>query len=153
MRFPLRPKPARIRLMLGSLYLLATLVATPCTAPFMGSAVGFTLGQPAAVVLTVMGAVGVARDEQQAAAPVDGAALLGHQRRRAEKDRQTASGDVDRQDHVVHVVSARHRSMRTPLVSSHTAKDISPINAGRAITINIGPASRGASTSTKPLSM
>ena len=36
---------------------LAVLVATPCTAPFMGSALGFTLGQPAPVVLAVFAAV------------------------------------------------------------------------------------------------
>ena len=37
---------------------LATVVATPCTAPFMGSAMGYALGQPVAVsllVFTVMG--------------------------------------------------------------------------------------------------
>ena len=39
--------------------MLATLVATPCTAPFMGSAIGFTLGQPAAVLFAVLGAVGL----------------------------------------------------------------------------------------------
>ncbi len=38
---------------------LATLVATPCTAPFMGSAVGFTLNQPALISLAVFTAVGV----------------------------------------------------------------------------------------------
>lgn len=32
---------------------LATVVATPCTAPFMGSALGFTLSQPAAVSILV----------------------------------------------------------------------------------------------------
>jgi thiol:disulfide interchange protein DsbD len=37
---------------------LAVLVATPCTAPFMGSAIGFTLAQPAAVTLAVFTAVG-----------------------------------------------------------------------------------------------
>lgn len=36
---------------------LAVLVATPCTAPFMGSALGFTLGQPAPVVLAVFAAI------------------------------------------------------------------------------------------------
>lgn len=36
---------------------LAVLVATPCTAPFMGSALGFTLGQPAAAVLVVFAAI------------------------------------------------------------------------------------------------
>lgn len=39
--------------------LLATLVATPCTAPFMGSAVGFTLDRPAATVVAVLSAVGI----------------------------------------------------------------------------------------------
>jgi thiol:disulfide interchange protein/DsbC/DsbD-like thiol-disulfide interchange protein len=37
---------------------LATLVATPCTAPFMGAAVGFTLAQPAAVSLAVFAMLG-----------------------------------------------------------------------------------------------
>lgn len=37
---------------------LATVVATPCTAPFMGSAIGFALTQPAAVGLTVFPALG-----------------------------------------------------------------------------------------------
>jgi thiol:disulfide interchange protein len=38
---------------------LAVLVATPCTAPFMGSALGFTLGQPAVVVFAVFTALGL----------------------------------------------------------------------------------------------
>ena len=38
---------------------LATAVATPCTAPFMGAAVGFTLAQPAAVSLSVFFALGL----------------------------------------------------------------------------------------------
>ncbi len=38
---------------------LAVLVATPCTAPFMGSALGFTLGQPAAIVFAVFTALGL----------------------------------------------------------------------------------------------
>ncbi len=38
---------------------LATLVATPCTAPFMGSAVGFALTQSAAVALTVFACLGL----------------------------------------------------------------------------------------------
>ncbi|MGU3666563.1 protein-disulfide reductase DsbD family protein [Methylobacterium sp. A49B] len=38
---------------------LATLVATPCTAPFMGSAVGFALTQNAAVALTVFASLGL----------------------------------------------------------------------------------------------
>jgi thiol:disulfide interchange protein/DsbC/DsbD-like thiol-disulfide interchange protein len=38
---------------------LAVLVATPCTAPFMGSALGFTLSQPAAWTLAVFTAIGV----------------------------------------------------------------------------------------------
>lgn len=37
---------------------LATVVATPCTAPFMGAAVGFTLAQPAAVSLSVFAMLG-----------------------------------------------------------------------------------------------
>ena len=37
---------------------LATLVATPCTAPFMGAAVGFTLAQPAAVSMAVFAMLG-----------------------------------------------------------------------------------------------
>ena len=36
---------------------LAVLVATPCTAPFMGSALGYTLGQPGAAVLVVFAAI------------------------------------------------------------------------------------------------
>ena len=38
---------------------LATVVATPCTAPFMGAAVGYTLTQSTAVSLAVFGALGV----------------------------------------------------------------------------------------------
>jgi thiol:disulfide interchange protein DsbD len=38
---------------------LATVVATPCTAPFMGAAVGFTLAQDAAIALAVFVMVGV----------------------------------------------------------------------------------------------
>ncbi len=38
---------------------LATLVATPCTAPFMGSALGFALGQPAPVTLLVFSMLGI----------------------------------------------------------------------------------------------
>lgn len=38
---------------------LASVVATPCTAPFMGAAVGFTLTQPAPLALAVFGALGV----------------------------------------------------------------------------------------------
>jgi thiol:disulfide interchange protein/DsbC/DsbD-like thiol-disulfide interchange protein len=38
---------------------LAVLVATPCTAPFMGSALGFTLSQPPAWTLAVFTAIGV----------------------------------------------------------------------------------------------
>ncbi|QJR16770.1 protein-disulfide reductase DsbD family protein [Usitatibacter palustris] len=38
---------------------LASVVATPCTAPFMGAAVGFTLAQPAPIALTVFLALGV----------------------------------------------------------------------------------------------
>jgi thiol:disulfide interchange protein len=38
---------------------LATVAATPCTAPFMGVAIGFALSQPAAVALTVFEALGL----------------------------------------------------------------------------------------------
>jgi thiol:disulfide interchange protein len=38
---------------------LATIVATPCTAPFMGSALGFALAQPAYVSLVVFTALGL----------------------------------------------------------------------------------------------
>jgi thiol:disulfide interchange protein len=38
---------------------LATVVATPCTAPFMGAAVGFTLAQPAASSLAVFAMLGI----------------------------------------------------------------------------------------------
>ncbi|MGF1641795.1 MAG: protein-disulfide reductase DsbD family protein [Rhodospirillales bacterium] len=38
---------------------LAALVATPCTAPFMGAAIGFALAQPAPVALAVMLALGL----------------------------------------------------------------------------------------------
>lgn len=38
---------------------LATVVATPCTAPFMASAVGYALTQPPAVVLTVFTSLGL----------------------------------------------------------------------------------------------
>ena len=38
---------------------LATIVATPCTAPFMGSALGFALSQPAMVSLGVFTALGL----------------------------------------------------------------------------------------------
>ena len=45
----------------GSLFagLLAAVVATPCTAPFMATAVGFALTQPAAIALTVIIALGL----------------------------------------------------------------------------------------------
>lgn len=39
--------------------ILATVVATPCTAPFMGTAVGFALGQPAAIALLIFTALGL----------------------------------------------------------------------------------------------
>ena len=39
--------------------MLATIVATPCTAPFMGSALGFALAQPASVAFGVFTALGV----------------------------------------------------------------------------------------------
>jgi thiol:disulfide interchange protein DsbD len=38
---------------------LATIVATPCTAPFMGTAIGFAMTAPAAVALTVFAALGL----------------------------------------------------------------------------------------------
>lgn len=38
---------------------LATVVATPCTAPFMGAALGFALAQPAGVAVAVFTALGV----------------------------------------------------------------------------------------------
>src|SRR5205085_3332624 len=38
---------------------LATVVATPCTAPFMGAAVGYTLSQDASHALAVFGALGI----------------------------------------------------------------------------------------------
>ncbi len=38
---------------------LATVVATPCTAPFMGTAMGFALTQPAAIALIVFAALGL----------------------------------------------------------------------------------------------
>jgi thiol:disulfide interchange protein len=38
---------------------LATIAATPCTAPFMGSALGFALGQPAGMTLLVFTALGL----------------------------------------------------------------------------------------------
>ncbi len=39
--------------------LFATLMATPCSAPFLGTAVGFALAQPAAMVFAVFTAVGL----------------------------------------------------------------------------------------------
>jgi thiol:disulfide interchange protein DsbD len=39
--------------------LLAAVVATPCTAPFMGAAVGFTLTAPPAIALLVFSAIGL----------------------------------------------------------------------------------------------
>ncbi len=38
---------------------LATIVATPCTAPFMGAALGFTLSQPAYVAMLVFTAIAI----------------------------------------------------------------------------------------------
>jgi len=38
---------------------LATVVATPCTAPFMGAALGFALGQPAPVLVAVFLSLGL----------------------------------------------------------------------------------------------
>jgi len=47
--------------LLGSFFtgVLATIVATPCTAPFMGTAVGFALTQPASYALTVFTTLGL----------------------------------------------------------------------------------------------
>ena len=39
--------------------ILATIIATPCTAPFMGSALGFALDKPTHVSLTIFAALGV----------------------------------------------------------------------------------------------
>lgn len=39
--------------------LFATLMATPCSAPFLGTAVSFALGQPAAATFAVFAAVGI----------------------------------------------------------------------------------------------
>jgi len=39
--------------------LFATLMATPCSAPFLGTAIGFALAQPAPVVLAVFAALGI----------------------------------------------------------------------------------------------
>jgi len=39
--------------------LFATLMATPCSAPFLGTAVGFALAQPAAKILAIFTAIGV----------------------------------------------------------------------------------------------
>lgn len=46
--------------MAGSFFggVLATTLATPCTAPFMGAALGFALAQPATVTLAVFAALG-----------------------------------------------------------------------------------------------
>ena len=38
---------------------LATVVASPCTAPFMGTALGFAMTQPAVIALTIFAALGV----------------------------------------------------------------------------------------------
>src|SRR5262249_13119123 len=38
---------------------LATVVATPCTAPFMGTAIGYALGQPAIVALAIFTSLGI----------------------------------------------------------------------------------------------
>ncbi len=39
--------------------LFATLMATPCSAPFLGTAIGFALGQPAGIIFAIFTAVGV----------------------------------------------------------------------------------------------
>src|SRR5205807_757378 len=38
--------------------LFATLLATPCSAPFLGTAIGFALAQPASTLLLIFGSVG-----------------------------------------------------------------------------------------------
>jgi len=45
----------------GSFYtgVLASVVASPCTAPFMGTALGFALGQPAVIALLVFATLGL----------------------------------------------------------------------------------------------
>ena len=51
---------ARIRSSMRSLSgVLAVVIASPCTAPFMGAALGFALAQPAALTLLVFVALGV----------------------------------------------------------------------------------------------
>lgn len=54
-------EPSRRRAMLSSLVTgaLAVVVATPCTAPFMGTAVGFALTRPAGISLLVFTALGL----------------------------------------------------------------------------------------------
>lgn len=52
-----RVRPASERLDALASGLLAALVATPCTAPFMGAALGFAVTQPPAVALSVFGAI------------------------------------------------------------------------------------------------
>lgn len=46
---------------IGSFFtgMLATLVATPCTAPFMGSAIGFAFGQPPIVLFLIFTTLGI----------------------------------------------------------------------------------------------
>src|SRR4029077_19677983 len=39
--------------------LFATLMATPCSAPFLGTAIGFALAQPAPVVFAIFAALGL----------------------------------------------------------------------------------------------
>jgi thiol:disulfide interchange protein len=39
--------------------LFATLMATPCSAPFLGTAIGFALSQPAPIIFAIFSAVGV----------------------------------------------------------------------------------------------
>jgi len=38
---------------------LATILATPCTAPFLGTALGFAFAQPASVIVVIFAAIGV----------------------------------------------------------------------------------------------
>ncbi len=58
-RFPgATPAAPRLATSFGT-GVLATVVATPCTAPFMGVAVGFGLTQPAASALLVFTLLGV----------------------------------------------------------------------------------------------
>ena len=52
-------RPRRVRAAAFSRGVLAVVVASPCTAPFMGSALGYALTQPAFAALAVFAALGV----------------------------------------------------------------------------------------------